>query len=94
MKATPTFSTTLDPMSIRLQNNTSTIQLIPLVDDYNSYYPDPDYGIDPIWEANCYNQHHLYFYNKYNKPEQDVEPDSPEIEHVLNTILGNVQIDQ
>ena len=44
MKTPPNFSTTLDPMSNSLQNDTSTIRLIPLVDDYNPYYPDPDYG--------------------------------------------------
>ena len=87
MKTQPTFPTTLDPMSNRLQNDTSTIRLIPLIDDYNPYYPDPDYSFDPYWEANCYNHYHLYFYNKYNKPDQDVEPNSSEIDQALNTVF-------
>ena len=94
MKTPPNFPTTLDPMSNRLQNDTSTIRLIPFIDDYILYYPDSDYSFDPYWEAYCYNQHHLYFYNNYNKPEQDVEPDSTEIDQALNTILGNARVDQ
>ena len=75
VKTPSNFPTIWDPLSNRLQNDTSTIRLIPLNDDYNPYNPDPDYGFDPYWEANCYNQHHLYFYNNYNKLEQDVEPE-------------------
>ena len=94
MKTPPHFSTTLDPMSNRLQNDTSNIRLIPLIDDYNPFYPDPDYAFDPYWEANCYNQHHLYFYNIYNKWDQDVELDSSEIDQALNTAYRDAQVDQ
>ena len=45
MKTPPT---TLDPMSTGLQHDTTTIQLIPLSDNYNPYYSDPDYGSTPI----------------------------------------------
>ena len=93
MKTSPTFSTTLDPMSNRLQNDTSTLQLILLIDDYNPYYSDSDYGFDPYWEANCYNQHHRHFYNNYNKPNQDVEPGSSDIDQALNPVLGNARVD-
>ena len=37
MKTPPNFLTTLDPMSNRLQTDTNTIRLIPLIDDYNPY---------------------------------------------------------
>ena len=48
VKTPPTFSNTSDPMSIRLQNETTTIRLIiPLIDDYNPYHFDPDHGFDP-----------------------------------------------
>ena len=93
MKIPPNFFTTLDLMSHRLQNDTSTIRLLPLIDDYNPNYPDPDYGFDPYWDANSYNQHHLYFYNSYNKPDQDVESDFFEIDKALNTVLGNARVD-
>ena len=80
-------------MSIRLQNNTSTIRLIPLIDDYNPYYPDPDYGFDPYWDANCYNQDRLYFYHNFNKPSQNIEPDSYETDQALNTVLKKARVD-
>ena len=93
MKTPPNFSSTLDPMSNSLQNDTSTIRLIPLIDDYDPYYPDPDYGFDPYWEANCYNQHHLYFYQNFNKQNSNIEPDSLETDHALNTVLINARVD-
>ena len=93
MKTLPTFSTTLDPMSNSLQNTTSTIRLIPLIDDYNPYYPDPDFGFDPYWDANCYNQHHLYFYHNFNKTNKNIEPESFETDQALNTVLIKARVD-
>ena len=93
MKTPPNFHTTLYPMSIRLQNDTSTIRLIPLADYYNPSYPDRDYGFDPYWEANCYNQHHLYFYQNYNKQNSNIEPDSFETDQALNTVLIKARVD-
>ena len=80
-------------MSNRLQNDTSTIRLIPLIDDSNPYYPDPDYGFDPYWDSNFYNQHHLYFYHNFNKPEQNIESDSHETDQALNTVLTKARVD-
>ena len=93
MKIPPKFSTTLDLLSNGLQNDTSTTRPLPLIDDYNPYYPDPDYGFDPYWATNCYNQHHLYFYDSYNKPDQDVELDYPKLDSTLNTALRNARVD-
>ena len=73
MKTPPTTS---DPMSTLLQNDTTTIRLIPLIDDYKLYYLDPDYGFDPYWDANCYNQHQLYFYRNFKKQSHNIELDS------------------
>ena len=80
-------------MSHGLQNDTSTTRLLPLIDDYNPYYSDPDYGFDPYWAANCYNQHHLYFYDSYNKPDQVLELDYPELDSSLNTALRIARVD-
>ena len=93
MRTPPTSHTTVDPMSNRLQNDTTTIRLIPLIDDYNPYYPDPDYGFDPYWDAICYNQHHLYFYHKFNKPSHIIEPDSYDIDKALNVVLAQARVD-
>ena len=93
MKTPPTSHTTLDPMSTRLHNDTTSIRLLPLIDDYNPYYSDPDYGFDPYWDANCYNQHHLYFYRNFNKPSHKIELDSYEIDQALNTVLMKARVD-
>ena len=83
----------MDSISNRLQNDTSTIRLIPLVCDYNPYYPDPDYGFDPYWMVNCYNQHHLYFYQNCNKRNSNIEPDSFETDQAQSTVLIKARID-
>ena len=93
MKTPPTSHTTLDPMSNRLQNDTTTIRRIPLIDDYNPNYSDPDYGFDPYWDANCYNQHHLYFYGNFNEQSNNIEPDSYEIDQALNMVLAKARVD-
>ena len=93
MKTPPTSHTTSDPMSNRLQTDTTTIRLIPLIDDYNPYYPDPDYGFDPYWDANCYNQHHLYFYQNFNKSNSNIEPDFLEMDQILSIVLAKARVD-
>ena len=93
MKTPPTTYTTSDPMSNRLQTDTTTIRLIPLIDDYNPYYSDPDYGFDPYWDVNCYNQHHLYFYRNLNKPSHNIELDSNDIDQALNMVLAKARVD-
>ena len=93
MKIPHNFSTALDPLSNSPQNDTTTIRLIPLVDDYNPYYPDPDYGFDPYWEANVYNQHHLYFYQTFNNQNSNIELDSLATDQALNTVLINARVD-
>ena len=93
MKTPPTSLTTSDPMSTRLHNGTTTIRLLSLIDDSNPYYSDPVYGFDPYWDANCYNQHHLYFYRNFNKPSHYIELDSYEIDQASNTVLTEARVD-
>ena len=93
METPPTSHTTLDLMSKRLHPNTPTIRFIPLIDDYNPYYPDPDYGFDSYWDTNCYNKHHLYFYQNFNKSNSNIEPDSLELDQALNMVLAKVRVD-
>ena len=40
---------------------TTRFRFIPLVDDYNPTYTDPDYGRDPYWYPELYNQDLLQF---------------------------------
>ena len=40
---------------------TTRFRPIPLIDDYNPTYIDPDYGRDPYWDTEIYNQDLLQF---------------------------------
>ena len=40
---------------------TTRFRPIPLVDDYSPTYIDPDYGRDPYWDTELYNQDLLQF---------------------------------
>ena len=40
---------------------TTHFRPIPLIDDYNPTYIDPDYGRDPYWDTELYNQDSLQF---------------------------------
>ena len=54
---------------------TTRFRPIPLIDDYNPTYIDPDYGRDPYWDTEIYNQDLLQFQyvlddiEHYNKTE-------------------------
>ena len=53
------------PIPVREPDYTATITTrfrpIPLIDDYNPTYIDPDYGRDPYWDTEIYNQDLLQF---------------------------------
>ena len=83
------YSTTMDHMSNRLQHD--SIPPIPLIDDYNPYYPYPDYGFDPYKDANSCNQH-LFCFHKDDKHTQEMEPDSHETDRALNMGLANARV--
>ena len=75
VKSTPTKIYDLDLQSDRQQYNTTTIPPLPLIDNYNPYYLDPDFGFDPYWDIQTYNQHHLHFCNNFHKNSTEIEPD-------------------
>ena len=62
---------------------TTRFRPIPLIDDYNPTYIDPDYGRDPFWDSELYNQDLLQF--------QYVLDD---IEHYNTTVHENPPITQ
>ena len=41
--------------------STTRFRPIPLIDDYNPTYIDPDFGRDPYWDTEIYNQELLQF---------------------------------
>ena len=93
VKNTPTKLHDLDYQSDRQQYNTNTIRPLPLIDNYNPYYPDPDFGFDPYWDIQIYNQHHLNFYNNFHTNFTESEPDSYEIDQNLIEALTKALVD-
>ena len=93
MRNTPTQFCTSDHRSDRLTSTTDYIRSLPLIPDYNPYYIDPDYGIDPYWDAQIYNQHELQFYANFNKPQTEIEPDCPMTDRALNHTLTIALVD-
>ena len=88
MTITPTKLQNSDPQSDRQHYHTATLRSLPLIDNYNPYYHDPDFGFDPYWDIQIYNQHQLYFYQDYTNNVEDIEPDQPQIDQMLNTKLS------
>ena len=93
MKNTPTELHDLDYQSDRQQYDNNTIRPLPLIDNYHPYYLDPDFGFDPYWDTQTYNQHHLHFYNYFHKNFTEIEPDSYETDQNLNVALTEALVD-
>ena len=64
----------MDLRSNGLDSTSCFIRPLPEIPDYNPYYTDPDYGIDPYWDVHLYNQHHLSFCTDFTKPQINIEP--------------------
>ena len=43
---------------------------------YNVYFVDPQYGLDPYWEEDLYNQDELEYKDTNNKPNDQSESDN------------------
>ena len=48
---------------------------LPEVVAYNAYFVDPQYGLDPYWYENLYDQDKLEYNDTYNKPNDQIESD-------------------
>ena len=93
VKHIPTNLYNLDLQSNIQHSNTMTILTLPLIDNYNPYYPDPDFGFDPYWDVQIYNQHHLHFYKDFTKITADIEPDQPQIDQLLSPKISLASVD-
>ena len=93
MTITPTKLQNSDLQSGRRHYHTATLRSLPLIDKYTPYYPDPAFGFDPYWDIQIYNQHQLCFYQAYTKNIDDIKPDQPQIDQMLNTKLSLAAVD-
>ena len=81
-----------DYESARLHTIIYYLRHLLVIDNYNPYYPDPDYGFDPYWDVHLYNQNHLLFYHNFHKLLHEIEPDTITDVNALNHNLVNIVI--
>ena len=48
---------------------------LPEVVAYDTYFVDPQYGLDPYWDEDLYDQDNLEYKDVYNKPNDPIESD-------------------
>ena len=48
---------------------------LPQVVDYDIYFVDPQYGLDPHWAEDLFDQNKLEYKDTYNKPNDHIESD-------------------
>ena len=48
---------------------------LPEVVAYDPYFVDPQYGFDPYWDEEVYDQDKLEYTDTYNKPNDQIESD-------------------
>ena len=48
---------------------------LPEVVAYDTFFVDPQYGLDPYWDEELYDQDKLEFKDTYNKPSDQIESD-------------------
>ena len=56
-------------------NLKTQFRALPEVVAYDVYFVDPQYGLDPYWDENLYNQDKLGYKDFYNKPNDQIESD-------------------
>ena len=59
---------------------------LPLVEDYDPHYYDPEYRRDPYWDDELYDQFSLEFLHQpsnLSEPDEDQEKVPPHIKHIF-----------
>ena len=93
MRTSPTQYHTPDHRSDGLDLTINYTRPLPVIPDYNPYYTDPDYGFDPCWDIQLYDQNALLFYSIFTKPTADIEPYCYASDAALNPILSKALVD-
>ena len=64
---------------------------LPEVVAYDPYFVDPQYGFDPYWDDEIYDQDKLEYKDTYNKPNDQIESDDPitdaHVSHALRYVM-------
>ena len=60
----------------------------PEVVAYDTYFADPQYGLDFYWDEDLYDQNKLEYKDTYNKPNDQIESDDLITEAHVSNALG------
>ena len=60
---------------------------------YDAYFADPQYGFDPYWDEELYDQDKLEYRDTYNKPNDQIECDDLITDAHVSDALRNALID-
>ena len=71
----------------------TTFRPISLIENYDPYYEDPQFGRDPYWDDEHYDQENLQFYYNFDKPTSEVELDNWETDRTMESFFNYVRID-
>ena len=59
---------------------------LPEVVAYDVYFVDPQYGFDPYWDEELFDQDKLEYTDTYNKPKEQIESDLITDAHVSDAL--------
>ena len=66
---------------------------LPEVVAYDTYFVDPQYGLDPYWDKELYDQEILKYKDTYNKPNDQIESDDLYTDEHVSDALRYALID-
>ena len=66
---------------------------LPDVVPYDSYFVDPQYGFDPYWDEEIYDQDKLEYKDTHNKPNDQIESDDSITDAYVSDALRYAVID-
>ena len=66
---------------------------LPEIPAYDTYFFDPQYGFDPYWDEELYDQEKLEYKDTYNKPNDQIEYDDLITDAHVSDALRHALID-
>ena len=57
------------------ENFDTHVRPLPEVPAYDTYFVDPQYGLDPHWDEQLYDQNRLEYKDTCNKPNEQIKND-------------------
>ena len=76
-----------------IDNFETQFRPVPEVVSYDTNFVDPQYGLDPCWDENLYDQDKLDYKDTFNKPNDQNESDDITTEAFVSDTLRYAVVD-